>query len=199
MEDTIREFRKNPMTWLIIGVNVVIFLLVEFTGGSEDIDHMLRWGASMGSLIEQGEYYRLFTCMFLHFGLAHLGSNMLLLYFIGGHLERATGKIRFLLLYLLGGVSASAVSCYLELKQGETVVSAGASGAVFAVLGALLWVLLRNRGHLEELTIGNVVIMAALALYQGFTDTGVDNAAHVGGFAAGFVLCILFYHRKRQG
>lgn len=94
---------KTPVSVTLICLNVIVFLIVEFTGGSEDLEHMIACGAAYVPLIQQEhEYYRLFTCMFLHFGMEHLVDNMLALYFVGGHLERAVGKGRFLVLYLAG-------------------------------------------------------------------------------------------------
>ena len=190
--------KKNPATWGIIIINVIVFIAVELTGGSDDVTHMLNWGAEYAPIIrEQGEYYRLFTCMFLHFGLAHLGNNMLILFFVGGYLERAAGKIRFLLIYLLGGLGGSCVSYYMDIVHEQAAVSVGASGAVFAVIGGMLWVLLYHKGRVEDLTVKKMAFMAALSLYFGFTSTGVDNSAHVGGLIIGFLSALLCYHPPR--
>ena len=77
------------------------------------------------------------------------------------------------------------------------MVSAGASGAVFAVIGALIYIVIRNRGYIENFTARQLLILAALSLYHGVTSAGVDNAAHFGGLLCGFVLCVLLYHRRR--
>lgn len=190
------EIKKNPATWAVILMNVLVFLAVEATGGSENVENMMNWGAEYAPVIQaRGEYYRLFTCMFLHFGLSHLGNNMLILYFVGGHLERAAGKLCFLAVYLLGGVGGSLISYYLDIYNQTAAVSAGASGAIFAVIGGLIWVLLANRGRLEDLTLQKMAFLAALSLYFGFTSTGVDNAAHLGGFFLGFLVSLLLYRR----
>lgn len=193
------ELKKSPVTWTLIIINVLVFLAVELTGGSNDISNMVQWGASYAPLIrEQGQFYRLFTCMFLHFGLEHLGYNMLILYFVGGHLERAVGKIRFLLIYAVGGIGASCCSYYVDVFRQDAVVSAGASGAIFAALGGLIWILILNRGRLEEISLKKLLLMALLCLYYGFASTGVDNTAHIGGFVLGFLLAVLLCHRPRQ-
>lgn len=188
---------KLSVSVILIGMNVLVFLAVEITGGSENLDHMLSWGAAWAPVIEQKqEYYRLFTCMFLHFGMEHLINNMLALYFVGGHLERAVGKLKFLLIYLAGGMGASCLSYYRDLQRGSAHISAGASGAVFSVIGAMIYVLLLNRGQLEGLTVRQMLFMAVLSLYFGFTTTGVDNAAHIGGILCGFLLAVICYRRK---
>ncbi len=189
--------KRYPATWAIIVVNVLVFFAVDLTGGSENVEHMIKCGASYGPYIQdQGEYYRLFTCMFLHFGLKHLGNNMLILYFVGGYLERAAGTVKYLIIYLLGGMGASYLSYYVDLQDQSFSVSAGASGAVFASVGAMIWVLLINKGKLEDLTAKQMIFMAALSLYFGFTSTGVDNVAHLGGLVAGFLLTALIYRKS---
>ena len=133
--------------------------------------------------------------MFLHFGIQHLGNNMLVLLFLGDCLERNVGKIKYFLIYFLGGVGANCLSVWLELQNGEYFVSAGASGAVFAVIGALIYVVIVNRGRIENFTTRQLILMAGLSLYFGVTSTGVDNAAHFGGFLCGFLLGLLLYRK----
>lgn len=186
-----------PVNTAIILINILVFFAVEATGSSENTGHMLAWGAAGTRDIYLGhEYYRLVTSMFLHFGIQHLGNNMLVLFFIGDCLERSVGKIKYFLIYFLGGVGANILSLFLEIYKGEYVVSAGASGAVFAAIGGLLYVLLRNRGHVENFTSRQILLLAALSLYHGISSTGVDNAAHIGGLFCGFLLGILLYHKR---
>ena len=170
---------------------------MELTGGSEDTMHMLQCGAAYTPSVMQGEYYRIFTSMFLHFGPQHLGNNMLVLFVLGGRLERTVGRLKYLLIYLLGGMGGNLLCIFLELNSRDFAVSAGASGAVFAVMGAMIYAVIRGRGYIEDLSARQVVIMAAFSLYFGFTSEGVDNAAHVGGLICGFILAVLFYHPSR--
>ena len=94
------ELRKEPVTAGLILLNILVFLIVEFTGSSQNTMHMLDCGAAFTPMIIQGgEYYRLFTCMFLHFGIEHLLNNMLVLFVLGSRLEQVIGKIKFLLIY----------------------------------------------------------------------------------------------------
>lgn len=191
----LEEIRKEPATMALILINVLVFIAVEFTGTSQDAWHVLEYGAAYTPyIIQNGEVYRLFTSMFLHFGIEHLVNNMLVLFVLGSRLERVIGKIRFLLIYLLGGIAGNVVSLLLELKTQEFSVSAGASGAVFAVMGAMIYVVIRNKGWLGDLSMRQILVMAAFSLYFGFTSSGVDNAAHIGGLLAGFVLAVLFWH-----
>lgn len=191
----LEELKKEPVTAALMLINLIVFVLVEVTGGSQDTMHMIECGAAYTPyILEQGEYYRIFTCMFLHFGMEHLANNMLVLFVLGQRLEPILGKIRFLVIYLLGGMGGSVVSLLMDLKGQEFFISAGASGAVFAVMGAMIYVLLRNRGRVADLSARQILIMAAFSVYFGFAAGGVDNAAHLGGMACGFVLAALLYH-----
>lgn len=193
------EIKKEPVTALFILLNILIFLAVDFTGGSENTVHMIECGAAYPPLIlEDGEIYRLFTCMFLHFGISHLANNMLVLFVLGQRLEPVVGKIKFILIYLLGGLGGNVISLLADVKKNEYAVSAGASGAVFAVMGAMIYVVIWSHGQLQDISTRQILIMAAFSLYFGFTSTGVDNAAHVGGMIMGFLLAVLLYHPSSQ-
>lgn len=181
----------------IAAVNLLVFFVYEIIGSNLDTKFMLNHGAMYAPYIkDSSEWYRCFTSLFLHFGIRHLLNNMLLLYVLGSYLERYLGRTKFLILYLISGVGANIISGVLSYNQGESVVSAGASGAVFAVLGGLIWVILANRGRLENLTAAKMVFMAILALYYGFSSPGVDNAAHVAGLGLGFILSVLLYRER---
>lgn len=195
----LRKRKEVPVNTLLIVVNLLVFLLVEITGSSLDSHHILHWGGCYTpAVLQQHEYYRLISSMFLHFGIQHLGNNMLVLLFLGDCLERNIGKIKYLLIYFLGGIGANILSIYLEIKNSKYFISAGASGAVFAVMGALIYIVIANRGRIENFTTRQLIVMAGLSLYFGMTSTGVDNAAHFSGLISGFFLSVLFYRRVYQ-
>lgn len=182
---------------VIIALNILIFLGFEIIGDTENGIFMYYHGAMYpDAVLQDGEWYRLFTCMFIHFGIEHLGNNMLILFFLGDNLERALGHVKFVLVYLLSGLCGSMLSLLFMVRSNDYAVSGGASGAIFGVIGALIYVVIRNRGRLEDLTTKRLVFMAALSLYYGFTATGVDNLAHVGGLVGGFVLAALLYRKR---
>ena len=197
MEELKKELSKEPVTAVLLLLNIIIFIVTDFTGGTDNTIHMLECGAAYPPFIlENGEYYRLFTCMFLHFGIEHLANNMLVLFVLGQRLEPVVGKIRFLLIYFLGGIGGNLISLVFDIKGGNYAVSAGASGAVFAVMGAMIWVVIRNRGRLQDISTRQMLVMAAFSLYFGFASSGVDNAAHVGGMICGILLAVVLYHPR---
>ncbi len=178
----------------LIAVNILYFLWLEYHGSTENAGFMLEHGAMYVPLvIREGEYYRLFTAVFMHFGISHLVNNMIIQFALGDNLERALGGVKYLVFYLICGVGANIFSMTVSMNDYEYAVSAGASGAIFGVIGGLLYVVLRNRGQLEDLSTRQLVMFVVCSLYFGFTSTGVDNAAHIGGLVLGFLLAVLFY------
>lgn len=194
--DMIERMIYGPKQWATLSmaaVNMIVFAVTSFFG--LDAEHMVKYGAAVTPYILQGEYYRLFTSMFLHFDLQHLIGNMVMLILLGAYLERFVGKARYLAIYLLGGIAGNLLSMALEIRTGEYAISAGASGAVFATVGGLLALLIVHRGRLADLTLRRVSLMAILSAAYGFSSYGVNNAAHIGGLAAGFLAALLLYRR----
>ena len=193
-----RYGKKAYVNGLLIALNVLFFLYLEITGSSEDAYFMYTKGAMYApAVLEDGEYYRLLTAMFMHFGIRHIMNNMLVLFVIGDNLERALGHVKYLIFYLLCGIGSNWVSMMAHSTDTMTV-SAGASGAIFGVVGGLLYVVTANRGQLEDLNTRQLVIMIFFSLYLGYTSTGVDNIAHLSGLVIGFVLAIILYHRPAR-
>lgn len=193
-----KELKKEPVTAILILINVLIFFIVDLNGSSLNTQNMLQWGAAYTPFIlEQGQTYRIFTCMFLHFGIEHLVNNMLVLFALGQRMERVLGKGRFLMLYLMGGIGGNLLSLYVEIKKQEYAVSAGASGAVFAVMGAMIYIVLHDKGKVEDLSAKQIIIMAVFSVYLGIVSDGVDNAAHIGGLISGLFLSIILYHPRK--
>lgn len=194
-----RNYKKLPIcTIAIAAANVLISLGLSFMGMTEDSAFMMEHGAMYVPYLMNGErYYTLITSMFLHFGFSHLMNNMVMLLVIGYSLEPEIGKIRFLLIYLGSGLMGNLVSAWFDVSQGSYAVSAGASGAIFGIVGALLYVAIRNHGRVGEISTRGLVLMAGLSLYYGFTAQGVDNAAHIGGLVSGFLLAVLTYWKHK--
>ena len=193
------SIRKNLVTASLIIVNIIVFLVVDFTGGSENTAHMIRCGAAYTPLIiEDGEWYRLVTAIFLHFGINHLLNNMVVLGVLGERLEALMNRFSYVLLYFIAGIGGNLLSMALEMRSGEYAASAGASGAVFGMMGAILYILIRNRGTVLDLSMKRMLIMVGLSVYLGFVDAGVDNAAHIGGLICGFAAAVILYHPKKK-
>ena len=133
----------------------------------------------------------------MHFGIHHITNNMMFLFMLGDNMERALGSGKYLLFYLFCGVGANVVSLIVGLQSSVQTVGAGASGAIFGVIGGLLYIVTINRGYLEDLSTKQLMIIIILSLAFGFTSTGVDNVAHVAGLVTGIVLAAVFYRKPR--
>jgi rhomboid protease GluP len=180
----------NSATIVLITLNVLVFLLMVFQGVSfynPTADSVLKWGADYGPLTLHGQWWRMLASTFLHFGIVHLLFNMFVLLNIGLFMENLAGRFSFVVLYLVCGLGGSAVS----LAWHPVIVSAGASGAIFGLYGALLGFLLRHRGSISPEALASQ--RSAALTFVGYNllfglRPGVDNSAHLGGLATGFVL-----------
>lgn len=198
-----RLFHYTPityLTWLLIACNVGIFVLMVLRGVSAinpTPDELVRWGANIGMLTRQGEWWRLFSCMFLHFGIIHIGFNMFVLWQIGPLTERLLGRAGFLVTYLLAGLVGSFASLYWNPSN---VASAGASGAIFGLCGALLG--LMWRGHrdgtipisLIQQQVKAGLIFIGINFAYGLTQRNIDMSAHLGGLIGGFLCGLALAH-----
>jgi rhomboid protease GluP len=183
-------------TPVLVAANVLVFGLMVVVGRAgvllPDRGTVLAWGGNHWPLTTGGQWWRLLTCTFLHFGVVHLALNMLALYGVGPLAERLYGRRFFAALYLAGGVFGSLASVWYNRP---TTVGAGASGAVLAVYGLLLAYPLAQPGSvprsvLRSLNKGTAAAVGYTLLF-GLTQRFIDNAAHVGGLAAGFVLGVV--------
>lgn len=194
--------RQVPVTAALIAINVLVFLvMLAFGAGLWHSANgvQLAWGANFGPATQDGQWWRLFTAMFIHFGVIHLALNMFALWDVGRLVERVFGRTRFVLLYLGSGVIGNLLSLVL---QGNEAVSGGASGAIFSLYGALLVFLWRERKQVEtgefRWLFGGSVLFIGLMLGMGFVMPGIDNAAHGGGLLAGMLLGHVLLHPWTQ-
>ncbi|WP_423224050.1 rhomboid family intramembrane serine protease [Candidatus Amarolinea aalborgensis] len=185
---------KPLWSYVLIGVIVAVWLLLELIGwvvfdvrnATQNGQFMLLFGAKYNALITAGEWWRLLTAAFLHFGLFHLLMNSFSLSQLGPQVERFFGRNRFLIIYLLAGLYGNLLS-YLFSPS----LSAGASGAIFGLLGAFIAYLRRYRklfGAAGQQMLRSMLMVVGFNLVYGFTSGVVDNYAHIGGLVAGFIL-----------
>jgi membrane associated rhomboid family serine protease/Tfp pilus assembly protein PilF len=184
-----------------LALNAVVFLLEVFTGGSTNTLNLIRFGAQYGPAVEAREYWRFITAAFLHIGLLHILVNGFCLWELGRPLERLYGSAQFGFTYLISGAGGSLLSFFAHEFVAPQTVSAGASGAIFGVAGALA-VAGRRFEHLVPENFGKifgvgVAPFIALNLYYGFTHPSIDNFAHLGGLMAG-IFCGLALKPQAQ-
>jgi rhomboid protease GluP len=178
------------VTYTLIGLNVLVFIVMVISGVSflsPTTESLLKWGADYGPLTLRGQWWRMFTSMFVHIGVMHVLFNMVVLANIGPFMEVLLGGSGYTILYVAAGLGGDAAS--LALHPGT--VSAGASGAIFGLYGGLLAFLVLHKSSIAKEVLfplwkGAAVFVGYNLLYS--LKPGVDMAAHAGGLAAGFVI-----------
>ncbi len=194
---TERLARATPSIWvtpLLVALNVLVWL-AGLTMGIDPISPKVKdlalWGGNYLPMTLQ-QPWRLMSATFLHGGIIHLGMNMWALWSTGALVERFYGNKQFLLLYLLAGLFGSLASLFFSARTG---VSVGASGAIFGVVGAILAAIYTKHGKMPGSMVkalkASMLPFVAFSLFMGFTSAHIDNAAHIGGGVAGFVLAMI--------
>lgn len=194
-----KSIQTEYVTIALVAVNVITYFALEWLGDTTNGFFMAEHGAMYPDFIRiNHEWWRIITAGFLHFGAVHLVNNMVILYCMGSRLERVTGHLKYFLIYLVSLIGAGMLSYGMMLRTGDYAVSAGASGAIFGVIGGFLWIVILHRGRFEQITTRGIVMMIVLTIYYGFSSVGIDNWGHIGGLFAGFATTVILYHRNRQ-
>ncbi len=194
--------RPTRLTYLFIGINLGMFALMWLAGGMSvtGANHfaLVGFGAKENSLIEQGQYWRLVTSIFLHIGFLHLFFNNYALWIIGQEIEKLYGAARFAALYMMTGIVGSVASYYFY----PDATSAGASGAIFGLFGALATFAFRGRSDIPDFIrksiLRRVFPLIAINLILSFSIKEIDKAAHIGGLIAGVALAVLIPYQRAE-
>ena len=186
----------------LVSINVIFYILN--TLWSEQL--LITGNLNVYDVLVGKEYWRIVLAMFLHADLNHLFNNMIILLFMGNVLEMAVGHLTFAGIYMFSGSFGNVCSLIYKLTVDRMSLSIGASGAVFGMDGLLLALVLFAGRRISGITPTRVLFMVGLSLYNGFMSRNIDNAAHVGGLLAGFLLGCLFcvvqhvkYNIKKRG
>lgn len=176
------------LTNVFIAINVIIYIITATASKSIldiDINVLSTFGAIVVPLIDLGEYYRLISAMFLHGGLVHLVMNMYGIWLLGNIIEKAYGKFKFAVIYLFSGIVGSCFS-YFFLKP--TILSVGASGAIFGLMGACIVFAVKRKDTIRKSFLRSIFQVLAINLLIGFSTSNIDNAGHIGGLIGGLLI-----------
>jgi rhomboid protease GluP len=186
---------SRSVTYFLIGTNALIFLLMWITGAGiwePGTDVLIKWGANYKPMTTGGEWWRLFTCIFVHIGIVHLLLNMYALLMIGNYLEPMLGRLRFTVAYVCTGIIASITSLWWHQ---DPIVSAGASGAIFGLYGLFLALLTTNLipHSARKALLQSIGIFVLYNITYGLRSQTVDNSAHIGGLLSGLAIGYLYF------
>jgi len=183
-------FKQYKITALLIAINIVIYILSALISQNlidMDTETLVNIGALYGPItVVQGEWWRLFSAMFLHGGLTHLLMNMFSLYLIGRGVEEYFNTTSYISLYFISGLVGGLASLYMHPAS----VGVGASGAIFGIFGAMAGFFIAHREHIQSHTkafMKDFAIIIGINLVIGFSIPSVDVSAHVGGLIVGFI------------
>lgn len=200
-KDIRRILWNYKATIIIFLLNLIGFIATEIYG--DKIYNELACNAYMVNKMH--EYYRLLTSNYLHFGWDHFFNNMVGFLILGASLEKVIGSIRYVILYTGAGIAGSVISVAYYTMAGQEVLSAGASGAIFGLVGALAAIFLFCKEQRQRFDGIGIFLMIFGSLYHGFQSGTTDNAAHIGGCISGFILSMILYvsgnllSARRQG
>ncbi len=190
------KVKKPWLTYGLIVINIIVWLiikLVSIKSGQSYSNLLDPFGAKINSYILQGQYWRFFTPMFLHANEIHLAVNCYSLFIVGSQVEKLFGRGRFAFIYLFSGILGNIVSFAFSINA-----AVGASGAIFGLMGAMLFFAFKRPSLLKSGFGANLVTTVVINLVYGFMNSQIDNNAHLGGFAGGFLTTGIVYNSKQE-
>ncbi|WMT39434.1 rhomboid family intramembrane serine protease [Paenibacillus sp. D2_2] len=187
-EDWRSYLRYYPVTSLLLVANIVMFVVELFYGGSTNGYTLLRLGAVTNVPPFDTELWRLFAAMFLHSGLMHLVSNCFAILVFAPPLERLMGHIKYFVLFIFSGVIGNIISLVVYHRSMDYHIAVGASGAVYGVYGAFLFIALLQRNLIDENSRKTLYSLLMIGVVYSFIVPQINWIAHFGGLLGGFVL-----------
>ncbi|QKG85115.1 rhomboid family intramembrane serine protease [Kroppenstedtia pulmonis] len=190
----LRRFRSYfPVVTGILLIQTLLFLMMTISGGSMNVETLIRFGALESHLLQSGEWWRLITPIFLHIGWMHFLLNSFALYLFGPQLEWLFGKFYFAVFYLTTGIVANLATVWINLSA----ISAGASGAIYGLFGVYAYLFLFRKGSIDPETGKGLMVLLGINIIIGFLDPRTNFVAHIGGLIAGLLLAGPLLRLKR--
>ena len=192
------ELKLYAVTYILIAINIAVYIVMLLCKvPTDDPDSMISWGAMFAPLVLSGEWWRIITACFLHFNATHLMSNMIVLFALGRLDEPALGKAGYIVIYLLSGILSNIISMAFHVTSGQIVVSAGASGAIYGLLGAMTCLAFFGKSGIEGIYKKRIPLMLVLVIAGSiFGEPHVDYVGHISGLIIGFALTFIIMPRE---
>lgn len=173
------------VTPVLVLINIFVYIACVYVCQPTEL------AVNVYGISEKRQYYRFLTSMFTHFGITHIFGNMVILIALGARVENIIGRLNYAIIYIVTGLAAAFASYINFFYNGIHAYSAGASGAIFGLLGVLVVIAIYNKGRVRDLSLVNMLILFILTLADGLMSEGVDNVAHAAGFIAGILAGVL--------
>lgn len=194
MEKIKNHFKNYPVTSAFIAIMIAYYIFLTIMGGSTNTLTLLVYGAFYPPLIaEYHEYYRFITSIFIHIGITHIFFNSYALYSLGPVIEKFMGKKKYFAFFLLTGISGNIVTYFFNYDS----LSAGASGSIFGLLGAFLYLSIQFKEIIPESVKKNIVYNIVINLILTFSIPSISVSAHLGGLISGFLLSFIFLKKRK--
>lgn len=182
-------YRRSKVTFILLAIMIFYFIFITLNGGTTNVQTLVKFGALYPPLVAMyGEYYRLVTSIFIHIGIAHIFFNGYALYVFGPQIEGLLGPKKFLLFFLLTGVGGNLATFLFNFDS----ISAGASGSLFGILGAFLYLVHRHRDMVTPWGRRQIFSLITINLVLTFVVPSISTTAHLGGLAMGYLLSYVF-------
>lgn len=190
MNINFERLSQAKVTSGLMVINIIVFILMTLSGGSENIENLIRFGANSKILVAEGEWWRLFTASFIHIGFFHILFNMYFFYSLGPVFERLFGSMNFLIIYLIAGIFGNLLSFAFGSPY---TVSAGASTSLYGMLGLAIGLMATYRDDEIIRSFGaSFISVVVINVIYSLLAPGVGIYGHLGGFVAGFLLAGIF-------
>lgn len=192
--ESFREYlRLYPITSTLLFINILVFIIMSFSGGSKNTQTLIEFGAMIHHPEHSGEIWRYISSMFIHIGFDHLLFNSFALFLFSPPLERILGKLKFLIVYIGSGIAGNLLSV---LVITSVTVSAGASGAIYGVFGAFVFISLYRKRLIDAQSRKTLYIILIIGVIHSLFNPAVNIYAHFGGFIGGILLFSML-HKDR--
>lgn len=194
--DKIKNYYKSsPVTSILLAIMGIYFIVISLNGGTTNTEALVNFGAFFPPyIIQNNEYYRFITSIFIHIGVAHIFFNGYALYIFGTQIERVMGSMKYIMFFLITGIGGNVVT-YIVSLSSETAfltVSAGASGSLFGILGAFLYLIRKHKNMISPEGRKSILTMLAINLGITLLVPNISITAHFGGLAIGYLTSYIF-------
>lgn len=189
MENIINLYRRSKVTFIFLSIMIVYFIFISLNGGTTNVEALIKYGAFIPPFIlEYREYYRFITSIFIHIGFMHIFFNGYALYIFGPQIERLMGAKKYILFFLLTGIGGNLATFFFNFVS----VSAGASGSLFGLFGAFLYLVHRHRDMVTPQGRRSILRLLLINLVLTFAVQSISTTAHIGGLVVGYLLSYVF-------